>query len=138
MSDKQVMTTAKCFLALIALACATTEPLFAASARYLASLARLDPDLRLEQICDVEAMSRIRRDSPQFAPDRAKSDVSAHPIHKGNVLRAPGAAFRSKGQWFSLSFVCKGSDDHMRVLSFSYKIGKIIPESRWPDYGLWR
>lgn len=81
-------------------------------------------------------MNRISRDK-QFQPDRAKSDVISHPQHSGNTLTAGGGAFREKGKWYHFSFVCKATPDHLRVLSFSYKIGDQIPEEKWSSLGLW-
>ena len=119
-------------------AIAGVTPSFAMDPRFAASLKKLDPDTRLEQVCDLEAMSRIAKDSRPFRPDRAKTDVASHPQHAGDIVKGSGGAFRSKGHWYSFSFVCKGSPDHMNVLSFSYKIGEAIPESKWAAYGLWR
>ncbi len=113
-------------------------PSWALDARFYASLNRLDPATRLEQVCDVEAMARIGRDPNPYHPDRAKTDVISSPKHTGDMVSGSGGAFLSKGQWYSFSFVCKGSPDHLRVLSFSYKIGQLIPEARWASYGLWR
>ena len=115
-------------LALLLLA----SPAFAIDAGFLASLSRLDPETRLEQICDLEAMSRIGK------ADRAKSDVVSHPIHSGNTLIASGGAFRQKGKWYQFSFVCKATPDHLKVTSFTYKVGELIPEEKWARYGLWR
>ena len=109
----------------------------ASDSRFVASLRQLDPNTRLEQVCDREAMLRIARDSRKFKPDRAKSYVTVLPQHIKDVLRAPGAAFRSKGKWYKLSFVCKGSSDHTEVISFDYKIGELIPAKQWADYDLW-
>jgi uncharacterized protein DUF930 len=109
-----------------------SSPAFATDARFLASLGKLDPQTRLEQVCDLEAMSRIAQ------ADRAKSDVISHPVHSGNTLTADGGAFRQKGKWYWFSFVCKSTPDHLRVLSFSYKVGEVIPEEKWSSYGLWR
>lgn len=117
---------------------AFAAPLLAMDARFAASLKRLDPATRLEQVCDLEAMKRIARDPNPHRPDRAKTDVISHPRHSGDTVKGSGGAFRSKGKWYSFSFDCKGSPDHMRVLSFSYKIGQPIPESKWRAYGLWR
>jgi hypothetical protein len=119
-------------------AIAGVTPSFAMDPRFAASLKKLDPGTRLEQVCDLEAMSRIAKDSRPFRPDRAKTDVASHPQHAGDIVKGSGGAFRSKGHWYSFSFVCKGSPDHMNVLSFSYKIGEAIPESKWAAYGLWR
>ena len=106
--------------------------------RFAASLKKLDPQTRLEQVCDLEAMSRIDRDANPYHPDRAKTDVISHPVHAGDTVTGKGGAFRSKGRWYSFSFACKGTSDHMQVLSFSYKIGEPIPESKWAALGLWR
>jgi len=108
-----------------------SSPALAVNDRFLASLSRLDPETRLEQVCDLEAMNRIDR------VDRAKSDVISHPIHNGNILNASGGAFRQKGKWYQFSFVCKATPDHLKVLSFSYKMGELIPEEKWSSYGLW-
>jgi hypothetical protein len=101
-------------------------------------LAGLEPQTRLEQICDLEAMTRIRRERKEFLPDRAKSYVVSAPRHMGHTVKANGAAFRSKGRWYELSFTCTGTPDHMKVLSFKYKIGHPIPTAKWQEYGLWR
>lgn len=61
----------------------------------------------------------------------------APPEHLGDTLKALGAAFRSKGSWYAFTFVCKGSADHLGVRSFEYRIGDIIPKSKWADYDLW-
>ncbi|WP_458761431.1 DUF930 domain-containing protein [Afipia sp. TerB] len=113
-------------------------PAIAMDPRFAASLKRLDPTTRLEQVCDLEAMTRISRDANPFHPDRAKTDVLTHPVQSGDLIKGTGGAFRSKGKWYSFSFTCKGSPDHMRVLAFSYKIGDLIPESKWASLGLWR
>ena len=83
-------------------------------------------------------MERITRETPRFRPDRAKSYVTSAPNHLGDTLQARGAAFRSRGEWYGLSFVCKASSDHLKVLAFDYQVGKLIPEFDWPTYGLWR
>jgi hypothetical protein len=101
------------------------------------SLMKLEPTTRLEQVCDIEAMKQIRRDL-RLKVDRAKSDVSVTPVHKGHTVIAAGGAFRAKGKWYGLTFVCTGTPDHLRVTSFTYKLGAEIPESKWEDLGLWR
>lgn len=116
----------------------SATPALAMDARFAASLKRLDPATRLEQVCDLEAMNRIDRDPNPYHPDRAKTDVVSHPQHVGDTVKGKGGAFRSKGRWYSFSFECKGSPDRMKVLSFSYKIGELIPESKWAALGLWR
>jgi len=109
-----------------------------ANAGFEASLAKLDPETRLEQVCDLAAMDRIAHDKNPYHPDRAKSDVSLRPQHANSTLIVKGGAFRSGGRWYQLAFTCKASPDHMKVLSFTYKIGEEIPEAKWSSYGLWR
>jgi uncharacterized protein DUF930 len=113
-------------------------PAIAADPRFIASLSHLDPQTRLEQICDYEAMNRIGRSGQAFRPDRAKSDVVTSPRHLGDTLVGSGGAFRSKGQWYQFSFNCKASPDHLKVLSFDFHVGEVIPEAKWNAYGLWR
>ncbi|MDB5617956.1 DUF930 domain-containing protein [Tardiphaga sp.] len=117
---------------------AFATPSLASDARFIASLGKLDPKTRLEQICDYEAMKRIGDGANGFHPDRAKSNVVSAPQHLGDTLVAKGAAFRSGGKWIQVAFTCKASPDRTRVLSFSSKVGAPIPQEKWPAYGLWK
>jgi hypothetical protein len=54
------------------------------------------------------------------------------------MIVAEGAAFRSRKKWYRMSYTCKTTADHMKVLSFDYKIGPEIPEEKWSAYGLWK
>lgn len=87
----------------------SAAPSLAMDPRFAASLKKLDPETRLEQVCDLEAMSRIDRDTSPYHPDRAKTDVASHPQHIGDTVKGSGGAFRSKGRWYSFSFECKGT-----------------------------
>lgn len=100
------------------------------------ALTRLDPQTRLEQVCDREAMKRIKEEK-KLPVDRAQGAASAEPKTDGHTLTAKGAAYRSKGAWYGLTFVCQASADHMKVLSFEYQTGEVIPKAKWEDYGLW-
>jgi len=108
-----------------------------AQQRYLQSLLRVEPQTRLEQVCDIEAARQIRRDTG-LRVDRAKADISRAPVHSGHTVTASGGAFRAAGQWRELSFTCTGTPDHLHVVSLKYKIGPVIPESKWAELGLWR
>lgn len=116
---------------------ALSAPAFAQDQRFLDSLRKLEPQTRLEQVCDYTVMSRIDRDTGKEA-DRAKSDVTSRPSHSGDTITASGGAFRSNGQWYALSYVCQGTPDHLHVTNLHYKIGSTIPESKWASLGLWR
>jgi hypothetical protein len=106
--------------------------------RFYASLKRLDPETRLDQVCDYEAMLRIGRDRNGFHPDRAKAEVISKPRRSPELVSTTGGAFRSDGHWYSLSYTCTTTLDHLAVTSFNYQIGKLIPETEWSKYGLWR
>jgi hypothetical protein len=126
------------FAATVATAHAFCTSALAFDARTVKGLLLLDPSMRLEQLCDLAAMERIGKESAEFHPDRAKSDVVTPPNHLGNILKADGAAFRSGHKWRRFSFTCEATEDHMKVIAFSYSIGEAIPETKWNDYGLWR
>lgn len=106
------------------------------NARLEHSLKMLEPSERLEQLCGVAAMSAIRKDLKEFRPDRAIANAREEAKLKGDNLQADGAAFRSRKKWYELSFSCTGDAEHMKVLSFSYKVGPEIPESQWAGYNL--
>jgi Domain of Unknown Function (DUF930) len=104
---------------------------------FYASLRRLDLATRLDQICDYEAMLRIDHDPNPYHPDRAKAEAVTSPTRSSNSIVANGGAFRSNGRWYALSYIGRTGTDNLRVTYFSYKIGKLIPRSEWPRYGLW-
>jgi uncharacterized protein DUF930 len=108
-----------------------------AAERVERSLRMLAPNERLIQLCDYTAMQRIRQEAPDYKPDRAVADARSGIAINKDVVVAEGGAFRSRGKWYALTFTCAGSDDHMKVTSFSYKIGEEIPESKWTAFGLW-
>jgi hypothetical protein len=109
---------------------------WAMDARLEHSLKMLDPGSRLEQLCGYTAMSTIRKDRREFRPDRAVADARAEPSVSGDTIQAGGAAFRSRKKWYALTYKCTATPDHLKVLSFSYKIGAEIPESQWAGYNL--
>jgi hypothetical protein len=109
----------------------------AATSRLDAMLRRLEPDTRFEQVCDIALMTQIKADASPFDPDRVVGGALEPQQHDGLVLRGEGAALRSGGRWYRLSFQCRTTPDHMRVVDLTYRIGAAIPEERWGDYGLW-
>lgn len=107
-------------------------------ARMLRILKLLEPVDRLEQLCDYAAMVQIRKDARHFHPDRAVASAVSPPKLGTHSMEANGAAFRSRGRWYEMSYACSATPDHMKVLSFRLSIGKEIPESKWASYGLWQ
>lgn len=100
-------------------------------------LLKLDPQTRLEQRCDAEVLDRISADNHKYKADRVVAYAFATPIMTTDSIRSPGAAFRSKGEWYRLKFKCETAPDHMEVLDFRYKIGKEIPKDEWTKYNLY-
>ncbi|WP_181763418.1 DUF930 domain-containing protein [Mesorhizobium sp. B2-4-15] len=102
-----------------------------------AGLMKLDPQTRLEQRCDAEVLDRISHDDRKFKADRVVAYAFSTPEMSADAIRSPGAAFRSKGQWYRLKFKCQTGPDHMQVLQLRYRIGDEIPEADWAKYNLY-
>lgn len=98
---------------------------------------KLDPQTRLEQRCDTEAMWKINADKTSFKPDKVIAYTFADPVVENDRLQAPGAVFRSKGEWYKLKYNCSTGPDHIEVLSFNYKIGDLIPRGEWDAHYLY-
>lgn len=109
----------------------------AAENRFERSLQRLSPGERLVQLCDYTVMQRIRHDHPQYRPDRAVADARSRVYINKDTVEAKGGAFRSRRKWYAMSYKCTASPDNMKVLSFKYKVGAEIPQSKWALYSLW-
>jgi hypothetical protein len=105
--------------------------------RFEKSLLKLDPSVRLEQLCDYTALAQIRKDDKNFRPDRAVASAMAEPQVVQNTVEAKAGAFRSRKKWYTLTYSCTATPDHMKVVSFKYTIGPEIPETKWAGYGLW-
>lgn len=131
------MTFAKRILFAAGICAAALPAVAAPNARLDAMLKRLEPETRFEQVCDIALMARIQADSSPYHPDRVVGGALEPPHHEGNLLTGRGAALRSGGHWYRLSFVCRTTPDHMRVLELTYRVGDAIPEENWSDYGLW-
>ncbi len=107
-----------------------------ADARLERSLKMLGPVERLEQLCDYTAMTNIKKDGGQYRPDRAIAGAREEPHINGHTIEANGAAFRSRKKWYALTYRCTADEEHMKVLSFKYKVGDEIPESKWAAFNL--
>jgi uncharacterized protein DUF930 len=102
------------------------------------SLDMLAPAERLEQLCDYTAMTRIRNEKKEFRPDRAVANAMAEPRANGDTLEVTGGAFRSKKKWYTLSYRCTATPDHLKIVAFNYTVGEEIPEAKWASFGLWQ
>ena len=120
----------KALLALLTLTFAAT-PALAISQRIENELDRLDPEEKLEQRCDIEALARIDAARKDMTPDKVIAYTFAPTELEGTSLSAPGAAVRSHGHWYKLSYHCATASDEIAVKSFSFKLGEEIPRSAW-------
>jgi Domain of Unknown Function (DUF930) len=125
------------FLAIGAVAALTVQALAADDARFFTSLEKLAPTERLEQLCDFTAMTKIRKDARNFRPERAVANAGADVTMKNDTIDATSGAFRSRKKWYVLTYSCTATPDHLKVVSFNYKIGDEIPEAKWAAFGLW-
>ncbi|WP_420962531.1 DUF930 domain-containing protein [Brucella sp. IR073] len=99
-------------------------------------IAKLDPQTRMEQRCNGRAMGRISREKKGMAPDELVAYAFADTVKSEHAMKAPGAAFRSKGKWYHLSYTCHTTDDNMSIVSFDYKVGAVVPRSEWSKHYL--
>lgn len=111
-------------------------PALAVDGRVEQMLKRLDPVARFEQVCDLEAMKYISKDKT-YRPEHTIISALESPKVVASTMSGNGGAFRSKGKWYQFSFTCQTDPDHMKVQSFSFKIGEPIPEEKWEPLGLW-
>ncbi|MFD1702277.1 DUF930 domain-containing protein [Methylopila henanensis] len=111
---------------------------FSYDRRTEAALRKLEPETRFNQVCDLAAMEKIRKNEPELKPDRMAIDALAEPERKGDTLSGTGAAVRAGGVWRRLAFTCSATPDRMTVTALRYTLGAPIPEQDWERYGLWR
>ena len=109
----------------------------AVDARIKAQLLKLDPRTRLEQACDTEAMIRIKADKNVFRPDKVIAYTFKDPVYGPDSIKAPGAVFRSGGEWYHLSFKCQTGPQHLNVRNMTYTIGDKVARANWGKYFLY-
>ena len=63
-------------------------------------LTALDPETRMEQRCNGRVSGIIRREHKEFNPDEVVAYAFADSTVNGSEVVAPGAAFRSQGNWY--------------------------------------
>lgn len=99
------------------------------------ALRTLDAAERIEQLCNLEAMSQIHAWKAQFEPDRVVAYAMAGTKLSKTALEAEGAAFRSRKQWYGLHFRCEMAADG-KVAGFQFRVGEAIPRSEWAAHDL--
>lgn len=104
------------------------------------SLMKLDPVERAHQACVIKGLEMVRRDGDKrlAKADRIQPDTFKRAQFDGSVVTAKGAAVRANKHWYALSFECQVSDDQMKALAFTFKLGNEIPPETWEEVGLWQ
>jgi hypothetical protein len=97
----------------------------------------LEPDARAEERCDARANGAVQRDHRDFKPEKTIAYAFADVLVGEQMVEAPGAAIRSKGDWYHLSYRCRTSADGLDIESFEYELGSAIPKAEWSDRGLY-
>lgn len=123
-------------LSAVALALLSASSAHALDNRIIKQLNALAPQERREQRCDIEAMDQIRKDG-DFRPDKVIAYAFGDPVERGDSIHAPGAVFRSGGDWYTLKYKCLTGDKGLDVLSFDFKIGNKVPRSDWEKHYLY-
>lgn len=100
------------------------------------SILSLAPSARVEQRCNAKAMGVIGREHREMQPDELVAYAFADTIITGPSVRAPGAAVRSHGKWYRLSYACTTKDDGRDILSFQYTLGGVVPRDQWDAHYL--
>jgi len=101
-----------------------------------ALLAQLDEAERIEQLCNLEAMSQIHAWKADLEPDRVIAYTMAATTFSDHTLRADGAVFRSKQHWYRLRFSCEMARSHQKVVAFSFELGDSVPRREWASRNL--
>lgn len=87
---------------------------------------RLSPSERVEQRCNARAMGEISREHKEMRPDSLVAYAFSTPKMSDDSIKAPGAAVRSRGHWYHLSYSCQTNADGTDVRSFAYHLGNRI------------
>ncbi|WP_246251847.1 DUF930 domain-containing protein [Ancylobacter pratisalsi] len=95
------------------------------------SLATLAGDERMAQLCDLEAMEQVQAWNASFQPDRLVDYALSDTRMEGDTLVAHGGAFRSRRQWYEISFRCELDPSQRKVIGFAFHVGEAIPRDEW-------
>ncbi|MGF6176181.1 DUF930 domain-containing protein [Ensifer sp. 4252] len=111
------------------------EELFSAKSiadpRVKQAMGQLPVKKRILQLCSIEALEQIRHERPKDFPDMLVPFGPSGGFIGKEQIDASGGAYRSKGNWYDVNFRCKVNLETVEVVSFSYAIGGIVPETAW-------
>lgn len=107
-----------------------THPAQALSARETAEMKQLAPVDRMIQVCYLKLEDRIARETRYRQIDRVVMDAFSRGKIKDRTVKASGAAFRNRGNWFKLRFRCAVTPDRLHTESLEYEIVSAEPIAR--------
>lgn len=111
------------------------EELFSAKSiadpRVKQAMGQLPVKKRILQLCSIEALEQIRHQRPEDFPDMLVPFGPSGGFIGKDQIDASGGAYRSKSNWYDVNFKCKVDLETVEVVSFSYAIGGIVPETAW-------
>jgi hypothetical protein len=81
-------------------------------------------------------MGAVGREHKEFRPDEVVAYAFSDPQVRGNSIKAPGAAVRSRGKWFRMSYTCQTSPNGLEIETFAYSLGAEIPKPEWAAHSL--
>ncbi|WP_417768907.1 DUF930 domain-containing protein [Stappia sp.] len=97
----------------------------------LADLDLTDPQERIIQLCNFEAVEQVRQQRPKLRAGFALAEARKAPTLSGLSVTADGAAIHGAGHWYDLSFRCEVSPELTGVTSFAFALGgEISPPER--------
>lgn len=102
----------------------------------LREMARMAPEERAIQLCNVEAMAQIAAWKAALRPDAVVAYAMADVVVAGDTLVADGGAFRSRRNWYAVSFRCALGPGHAEVAGFEFRVGDPIPKRLWAEHAL--
>lgn len=106
------------------------------SAELRRGMRTLSSSERAVQLCDIEAMQQIRRVRPDYDPDMVVAYAMADMAMQDGTLLAQGGAFRSRREWYEISFRCTPTHDLGHVQAFEFTLGAAIPHEQWEAHYL--
>jgi len=107
-----------------------------ASREVRATLPTLDRYERITQLCNIESTEQIRRAIKGSNPDTVSASAFADTTLATLTMTARGAAYRSRRNWYALTFTCTVLPDLSGVADYSFRNGDPIPKDQWEDHNL--
>lgn len=82
-------------------------------------------------------MAALTRDERTVVADKVIAYTFDDPVVRHNAIKADGAVFRSKGEWYRLSYFCRTGPRHLYAHELSYRIGGKVPREEWRKWYLY-